>query len=378
MESVNINPNNFYFQLYDKLIDKESEVFAKEHSAQVGGIMREKFEQKFQEKTVGSTNVLVCTPTMELGIDIGELSAIIMRNVPPDPSRYAQRAGRAGRKNQPSIILVFCGTGYAKGPHDQYFYNTPEKIVSGKITAPNFLLDNKKLISKHIHSAIIETLSFKLPHRIREIIDLKKRQENYPFHDSFKNGVLVQIQNNKPLLLSTIKRIFSNEISNFKWLNDTFISVKIGQFESDLNEVLGNFRDSYKMLSEEIRFLSDRNLQEGLDKREEREFKVLSRRLSDMREGIRPFDTFSFLKNYGFLPNYAFPSATTLLTMYDTYKSDYHDNWRKSVIAIREFAPHNQVYFLGNKYTIIKQWLSLTREKLMSIACIFVSTVTRF
>ncbi len=354
LETVNINPKNFYLRLYDQLIDKESEVFAKEHSAQVGGIMREKFEQKFQEKTIGSTNVLVCTPTMELGIDIGELSAIIMRNVPPDPSRYAQRAGRAGRKNQPSIIFVFCGTGFAKGPHDQYFYNTPEKIVSGKITAPNFLLDNKKLISKHIHSAIIETLSFKMPHKIREIIDLKKEAENYPFHDSFKNDVLNQIQNNKALLISTIKRIFSNEISNFKWLNDTFISVKIDQFESDLTEVLDNFRDSYKTLSKEIRFLSEKNLQEGLDKREDREFRVLSRRLNDMREGTRPFDTFSFLKNFGFLPNYAFPSATTLLTMYDTYNSYYHDNWRKSVIAIREFAPHNQVYFLGNKYSINK------------------------
>jgi len=354
LESVNIDPKNFYFQLYDQLIDKESEVFAKEHSAQVGGIMREKFEQKFQENTVGSTNVLVCTPTMELGIDIGELSAIIMRNVPPDPSRYAQRAGRAGRKNQPSIILVFCGTGFAKGPHDQYFYNAPEKIVSGKITAPNFLLDNKKLISKHIHSAIIETLSFKMPYKIREIIDLRKEAENYPFYDSFKNDVLQKIQNNKPLLIATIKRIFSNEISNFKWLNDTFISVKISQFESDLTEVLDNFRDSYKTLSEEIKFLSEKNLHEGLDTKEGREFRALSRRLSDMREGIRPFDTFSFFKNYGFLPNYAFPSATTLLTMYDTYNSDYHDNWRKSVIAIREFAPHNQVYFLGNKYNINK------------------------
>ena len=160
-----VENEHFYLDLYKQLPNKESEIHSKEHSAQVEGTTREKFEQDFQGTDVGSTNVLVCTPTMELGIDIGELSAIMMRNVPPDPSRYAQRAGRAGRKNQPSIVEVFCGTGMAKGPHDQYFYSEPELIVSGKITPPNFLLDNKKLIQKHIHSAIIETLMIKIPQK---------------------------------------------------------------------------------------------------------------------------------------------------------------------------------------------------------------------
>ena len=122
LEVKTLDEDHYYLKLYKKLPDKESEIHAKEHSAQVDGVKRELFENDFQDNTLGTTNVLVCTPTMELGIDIGELSAILMRNVPPDPSRYAQRAGRAGRSNQPSVISVFCGRGIVKGPHDQYFY----------------------------------------------------------------------------------------------------------------------------------------------------------------------------------------------------------------------------------------------------------------
>ena len=126
-----------YFRLaYSKPFKDTVPIQAQEHSGQLDGDERKKIEARFRAPN-DPLNVLVCTPTMELGIDIGDLSAIYMRNVPPSPSNYAQRAGRAGRKNQPSIITTFCGSGIARGPHDQYFYRFPEKIVSGKITSPD-------------------------------------------------------------------------------------------------------------------------------------------------------------------------------------------------------------------------------------------------
>ncbi|MBN1215717.1 MAG: DEAD/DEAH box helicase [Candidatus Lokiarchaeota archaeon] len=364
LEYKNLDPSHFYLNLYQQLPDSESEIHAKEHSAQVEGTIREQFENDFQSISSGTTNVLVCTPTMELGIDIGELSAIMMRNVPPDPSRYAQRAGRAGRKNQPSIVLVFCGTGVAKGPHDQYFYNEPEKIISGKINPPNFLLDNKKLIKKHIHAAIIETLKIKIPQKIGEILNLEKQNEKFPFHESFKNLIINEITSNFQLLIRTITSIFENEVNKYSWFTETFIKSTINQFYPDFNEVLNDFRDLYNDIFIEMNFLHNKSMSKGLDLKDKREYDALSRRLNDMRNGNQPFDTFGFLRNYGFLPNYAFPSDTSLLTMYDSSKPDYHDNWRSSVIAIREFAPYNQVYFLGSKYNINKAMVRSDRGEI--------------
>lgn len=115
-------------------------------------------------------------------------------------------------------LQIFCGTGYAKGPHDQYFYREPEKIVSGKISPPNFLLDNKKLIKKHIHSAIIETLSIKIPQKAGEILDLEKKEDKFPFYNNFKTSIVDEINRNYDILEKTIKSIFSNELNKFPWI----------------------------------------------------------------------------------------------------------------------------------------------------------------
>ena len=146
---------NYFRHMYTLPLNQAVPVEAREHSGQVRGDERRKLEIDFRDPS-NPLNVLVCTPTMELGIDIGHLSAVMLRNVPPSPSNYAQRAGRAGRSGQPSLITVFAGVGAARGPHDQYFYRFPEKMISGVIAAPKFRLDNQYLITTHIHALVLE------------------------------------------------------------------------------------------------------------------------------------------------------------------------------------------------------------------------------
>jgi Lhr-like helicase len=75
----------------------------REHTAAINNRISEELERAFKD---GMVSVLSCTTTMELGVDIGELEAVVCRNVPPGIQNYQQRTGRAGRRAQAAPVSV--------------------------------------------------------------------------------------------------------------------------------------------------------------------------------------------------------------------------------------------------------------------------------
>ena len=160
---------NGYFREPFRALSKGAEpihLTAEEHSAQLSHrdhgqvyATTEEFELRFQDITLDNGNkppidVLSCTTTMEMGIDLGALTAVAMRNVPPQRQNYQQRAGRAGRRGSAvSTVLT-----YAQGDiHENYYFHHPEEMISGNPKAPRIDIDNPRLATRHINSFLFQT-----------------------------------------------------------------------------------------------------------------------------------------------------------------------------------------------------------------------------
>src|SRR5262249_37188786 len=121
-------------------------------TAQIDQDTRAKREQEFKE---GKIEALVCSPTLELGVDIGNLYSVLLRNAPHAPANYVQRAGRAGRSLRIGFVTTFCGT----GSHDRHCFEDPAWLVRGEFLPPIVRLTNDKIVARHVRSFALEELN---------------------------------------------------------------------------------------------------------------------------------------------------------------------------------------------------------------------------
>ena len=122
---------------------------AREHTAQWTGLEASDIQQRF---LAGQVNVLSCSTTFELGVDVGALSAVLLRNMPPTTANYIQRAGRAGRRSGTAALVV---TYAQRRSHDLSRYSEPESMLTGQVRAPYVPLGNPRIDRRHAHSVAL-------------------------------------------------------------------------------------------------------------------------------------------------------------------------------------------------------------------------------
>ncbi|OBF29774.1 DEAD/DEAH box helicase [Mycobacterium sp. ACS4331] len=135
---------NHYRAVYQTM--KTAPLTAREHTAQWKAKEAAAIQREFIN---GAVNVLSCSTTFELGVDVGDLQSVVMRNMPPKTANYVQRAGRAGRRAASAALVV---TYANRSAHDLAQYQEPIAMIAGRMRIPWVPVENARIARRHAHS----------------------------------------------------------------------------------------------------------------------------------------------------------------------------------------------------------------------------------
>ena len=347
---LEVRPNPFFQELYRETDDLFRRLKAQDHTGQVKNEDRIERENKFRE---GKITSLFCSPTMELGVDISNLSIVHMRNVPPNPANYVQRSGRAGRSGQPAAVYAFCSS---YSPHDRNYFKKPEAMVAGKVLPPRIDLNNRELLLTHLNALYLSHQPIPDLHRsIADIINLEN--QDYPINED----VLKNLEPNT-VSVDKVADVFHRVIDGTgqKHLNDDSIKSQLHMVANNLNRALERWRTLYR--SAKILYdTSSEIIGSGRYRSNSQEIKNAKKDRyqaeNQMKQLRNELDTFSLSEFYpyrylaaeGFIPGYNF-TRLPIRSFVDTAKGDYLS--RPRPIALQEYGPLNIIYYNGQTYMI--------------------------
>lgn len=334
-------------------------LIAAEHTAQLNAPQNEDVFSKaeenellFQDIALGgrssrttAIDVLSSTTTMEVGIDIGALSGVALRNMPPGRANYQQRSGRAGRRGNAVATVVAFGSADS---HDEHYFTEPDGMIRGDVVDPKLTLDNREIVRRHIRAFLLQNYhQDRLP-----VVDPSQRHDLFSVLGNvseFRSGTSILNRNDFAVWLSENEEQLRRRVAS--WIP---VELSPGDRERLLAEMPD---DCLKAVDDAIRpgpgesdspseADDDTESEDAPEEGEERP-----------QQASRPGKLLDRLLYCGKLPRYAFPTDVATFHVFDRDRSSRFRPIMRFApqqglpVALTQYAPGKQVWISGKCYT---------------------------
>ncbi len=342
-------------------------VIAAEHTGLLERPDREALEARFKDKSPKPwfENLLSATPTLEMGVDIGSLSSVLLCSVPPNQASFLQRVGRAGRRDGNALTTTLAD---GNSPHDLYFFAETQEMMAGEVTPPGIFLQAAEVLRRQLFAFCMDDWVASLandkalPEKTSAALDAieQTKQDRFPY--LLCDYVLV----NEDRLFNGFVALLGNDIDDT--VKSRLLDYMQGQGEVDglRTKVMKTFeelleeRKTYRKRKDELEKARTRLQQGPQDDATRDEIENLSRERDKQLELIKEIngrDLLNTMTDAGLIPNYAFPEAGVELKSVLWRKRGADEPGQGAYItlgtfkyerpaqsALSEFAPENRFY----------------------------------
>jgi superfamily II DNA or RNA helicase len=162
----------FPHERFDDYLNTRERINARieEHTAQISSDQGAAYQRAFSQ---GRVNMLSCSTTFEMGVDLGDLNCVFLANLPPSVANYRQRAGRAGRRpGAAAYVVAFV----SDTPHDRYYFQYPTRLFFGRVETPRIYLTNKLFRARHLRAEALHDFLTTVPPVVNAVNPMRDNQ----------------------------------------------------------------------------------------------------------------------------------------------------------------------------------------------------------
>jgi superfamily II DNA/RNA helicase len=338
-----VRQRGLWSNMHERILMNNPVFLSAEHTAQQNKDDLRRIEEKFEHNEL---NILSCSTTMEMGVDISGISEVVMNNVPPKPANYLQRAGRAGRGSETkALALTYC----APNPIGANLFSNQKWAMTHKTAVPKVSFDSNMLVQRHVNSVLLASYitndtenNLTVSSSVKAFFYPNENDTNH--YNTFReylnniifNGEVNLYESYKNLARSTCKQLISFEDS-------------VSTCKASLEVIYKQLEDKKRMLDNKIQSLRDRQYNQD---------SPATRAINSQLQQILQQNILGFFAEHNFIPSAGIPTGIVEFdkyniadynVKYNNEGNEYNFGYQKvnpSMLltqAITEYAPGNQI-----------------------------------